>query len=178
MKENIQIKDKTFQLFITENEINASLDNVAAKMTDDLQDKDPVFVAILNGSFMFASELMKRIRFKSQITFAKIQSYSGLQTTQVHKELIGFSENITGKTVVVVEDIVDSGLTMQYILNSLLTKEPAAIKIATLLLKPDALQYDLKPDYVAFSIPNSFVVGYGLDYDGYGRNLPNIYTLA
>ncbi len=178
MPDIIHIKDKVFKLSVPEKEIAAAIDKMAIQMNEDLQGKDPLFIAILNGSFMFASELMKRVNIPSQITFVRIQSYNGLQTTNKYKEIFGLTENIQDKTVVILEDIIDSGFTMQNILEKLKEQNPKEIKVATLLLKPDALQCDISPDYVALSIPNDFIIGYGLDYNGYGRNFRNIYSIV
>ena len=127
---------------------------------------------------LFAADLMKNIRIPSQISFIKLASYEGTSSTGVIKEVMGLSEDITGRTVVIIEDIVDTGQTMQRLLETLGTRRPKAIKIATLLVKPDKLTVDLNIDYVAMKIPNDFIVGYGLDYDGYGRNYRDIYTVV
>ena len=177
MLECVQIKDKTFNLSISEKEINAAIDKIADQMKNDLQDKNPIFLAVLDGSFIFAAELMKRVNIPSQISFIKVKSYDGLQTTHKYNEVLGLSEEITNRTVVVLEDIIDSGFTMRNIIDVLCKKDPKEIKIATLLFKPEALQCDISIDYVALNIPNDFIVGYGLDYDGYGRNLRNIYSI-
>ncbi|MCD7972585.1 MAG: hypoxanthine phosphoribosyltransferase [Candidatus Azobacteroides sp.] len=178
MSEQIKIKDKTFKLSIPEEEINAAIDRIASRMHEELKEKDPLFIAILNGSFMFASELMKRLNIPSQISFVRVQSYNGLETTQKYKEIFGLTEDIAGKTVVIIEDIIDSGFTMQNILKILEEKNPREIKVATLLHKPDATQCEVPLDYVALTIPNDFIVGFGLDYDGYGRNFKNIYSIV
>jgi hypoxanthine phosphoribosyltransferase len=178
MSEIVRIKDKSFRLSITESEINSAIDKIADRMSKDLDGKDPLFIAILNGSFMFASEIMKKVNVPSKISFVRVQSYDGLQTSGKYKEIFGLTDDIEGKTVVVLEDIIDSGFTIRNILEILQAKNPKEIKIAALLLKPDALQCEVNPDYVALSIPNDFIVGYGLDYDGYGRNLKNIYSIV
>lgn len=178
MSDKIQIKDKTFRLFIKEKEILEAIGELAQKMQKELQDKDPVFIAVLNGSFMFAAELMKQVNIPSQIVFVRVSSYDGLETTKNYNEIIGLTENIEGRTIVILEDIIDSGFTMQNMLEILSGKNPDEIKIATLLFKPDALQCNIQPDYVALSIPNDFIVGFGLDYDGYGRNFKDIYSIS
>ena len=177
MSETVRIKDKEFRLSITENEINNAIDRIADQMNEDLNGKDPLFIAVLNGSFMFAAEIMKKVNIPSKISFVRVQSYEGVETTGKYKEIFGLTDEIEGKTVVVLEDIIDSGFTIRNILEILKAKNPKEIKIAALLLKPDALQCEVNPDYVALSIPNDFIVGYGLDYDGYGRNLKNIYSI-
>ncbi len=174
----IQIKDKKFALSIDEQSILKEVTRVANEINHDLKDENPVFVSVLNGSFMFTSDLMKQITIPSKVTFVKLASYEGVASTGVIKEVVGLSEDIQGRTVVIVEDIVDTGLTMQRLIETLGTRNPKAIHIATLLVKPDKLQVELDIKYCAMQIPNDFIVGYGLDYDGYGRNYPDIYTLA
>lgn len=175
--EQIQIKDKTFALSIPESEILAAVKKVAEQINADLAGTNPLFICVLNGAFMFASDLMKEINFPCEITFIKLSSYQGLYTSGNVKEIIGLNESVVDRNVVVVEDIVDTGITMERILESLLAKGAKSINVATFLQKPDALQRDIKIDYIAMQIPNDFIVGYGLDYDGYGRNLKNIYTV-
>lgn len=174
----IQIKDKKFSLSIPEIEILKAVREVGEAINRDLADKNPLFICVLNGAFMFAGDLMKTVNVPCEITFIKLSSYDGLYTTGTVKEMIGLNESVVGRNVVVVEDIVDTGLTMERILDSLHAKGANEIKIATFLQKPDALQRDIKVDYVAMKIPNDFIVGYGLDYDGYGRNLKDIYTVV
>ncbi len=174
----IQIKDKKFVLSIPEKEIQKAVREVGEIMNRDLADKNPLFICVLNGAFMFAGDLMKIVNVPCEITFIKLSSYEGLYTTGTVKEIIGLNESVVGRNVVVVEDIVDTGITMERILGSLLAKGASEIRIATFLQKPDALQRDIHVDYVAMKIPNDFIVGYGLDYDGYGRNLKEIYTVV
>ncbi len=174
---SVKIRDKEFELFISEAEILKSIDRIAEQMNKDLEGKNPLFVCILNGSFMFASELMKRVNIPSEISFVRMASYQGTQSTGKIKEIYGLEENISGRTVVIIEDIVDTGHTMSLILEQLTGENPEEIKIATLLFKPDALKTDVKLDYVALEIPSDFIVGFGLDYDGYGRNLADIYKI-
>jgi len=174
----IQIKDKKFVLSIPETEIQKAVREVGEIMNRDLADKNPLFICVLNGAFMFAGDLMKIVNVPCEITFIKLSSYEGLYTTGTVKEIIGLNESVVGRNVVVVEDIVDTGITMERILGSLLAKGASEIRIATFLQKPDALQRDIHVDYVAMKIPNDFIVGYGLDYDGYGRNLKEIYTVV
>jgi hypoxanthine phosphoribosyltransferase len=174
----IQIKDKKFELSIPEAEIQTAVLKVAERINRDIADTNPLFICVLNGSFMFASDLMKIINFPCEITFVKLSSYAGIYSSGTVKEVIGLSESIVGRNVVVLEDIVDTGITMERILDSLNAKGANSIKIATFLQKPDALLRDITVDYVAMTIPNDFIVGYGLDYDGYGRNLKDIYTVV
>ncbi|MGB4415885.1 MAG: hypoxanthine phosphoribosyltransferase [Paludibacter sp.] len=174
---NIQIKDKQFALSIPEEDIQKAVKQVGEEINRDLAGTNPLFICVLNGAFMFAGDLMKIINIPCEITFIKLSSYEGLYTSGTVKEIIGLNESVVGRNVVVVEDIVDTGVTMERILGSLRAKGASNIHIATFLQKPDALQRDIKVDYVAMKIPNDFIVGYGLDYDGYGRNLKDIYTV-
>lgn len=176
--ETIQIKDKKFKIFIPEEQILREVERVADEINRDLAGEEPLFISVLNGSFMFASDLMKNIKIPSEISFIKLSSYSGTSSTGVVKELVGLSNSIEGRSVVVVEDIVDTGHTMKRLLEILKEKNPKKISIATLLLKPDKLEVPLNIDYVSIKIPNNFIVGYGLDYDGYGRNYRDIYTVV
>ncbi|MBP6230148.1 MAG: hypoxanthine phosphoribosyltransferase [Paludibacteraceae bacterium] len=173
----VQIKDKQFGLTISEQEIQKAIQNIATRMNKDLKDKNPLFICVLNGAFMFAAELMKRLTIPLEVTFVKLSSYEGLMSTGKIKEVFGLTENISDRTIVVVEDIIDTGTTMANLIESLGSKNVAEVYVATLLLKPDALVNKVPLDYVAIEIPNDFIVGYGLDYDGYGRNLAAIYTL-
>lgn len=175
---NIQIKDKVFTLSIPESEILKAVKNVASQINSDIAGTNPLFICVLNGAFMFAADLMKEIDFPCEITFIKLSSYEGLYTSGSVKEIIGLNESVVGRNVVVVEDIVDTGITMERILESLIAKGAKDIHVATFLQKPDALQRNIKIDYIAMKIPNDFIVGYGLDYDGYGRNLKDIYTVV
>jgi hypoxanthine phosphoribosyltransferase len=176
--DTIQILDKSFRLSIGEAEILTAVKNVADQINLEMKDSNPLFICVLNGAFMFAGDLMKIIDFPCEITFVKLSSYEGLYTTGSVKEVIGLNESVVGRNVIVVEDIVDTGHTMEKILDSLNAKGAKSIKIATFLQKPDALQRDITVDYVAMKIPNDFIVGYGLDYNGYGRNLKQIYTVV
>ncbi len=174
----VKILDKKFKLYIPYEKIRSEVEKIAEHMNNDLNGKNPLFICILNGSFMFAAELFKRINLlDSEITFVKLASYEGEKTTGKVKQLIGINENIEGRTVVVLEDIVDTGITIDNILKQLQELKPKEVKIATLLLKPDALQKKVQLDYVGLEIPNDFIVGYGLDYNGYGRNLLDIYSV-
>ncbi len=176
MKE-IQLLDRKFKISLPSQKIQEAISKLAGKINDDLKDKDVIFMAILNGAFMFASDLYKQIKFDSQITFLKLASYDGTTSSGKIKRLIGINEDIKDKVVVVIEDIVDTGNTMESILKQLKGYEPAEIKIATLLLKPEIFQNKYPVDYIGLEIPNEFIVGYGLDYNGYGRNLEDIYTV-
>jgi hypoxanthine phosphoribosyltransferase len=174
----IKIRDREFKLFISGDKINSIIQEMAAKISSDLKDKDPLFVCVLNGAFMFASELFKSLDFvESEITFVKMASYRGTHSTGIIRQLIGLNEVIEGRTVVVLEDIIDSGSTIENIIQQLKEMNPGEIKIATLLFKPAAVIKDIQLDYVGMEIPNDFIVGFGLDYDGYGRNLKDIYSV-
>ena len=177
MKDTITIKDKQFELFIEQEVIEQGIKRVADQMNTELDGKNPLFLAVLNGAFMFAGELMKEVSVPSEITFVRLASYQGTATTHRVQEVLGLNESIRGRSVIVVEDIVDSGNTMVALIAELMKQEPAEVKIATLLFKPAALRQDIAPDWVALEIPNDFIVGYGLDYDGYGRNLKDIYKV-
>lgn len=174
----IQILDKEFALSIPECEIQSAIDAVAKQINRDLAGKNPLFLSILNGAFMYTADLMKRIEIPCQISFIKMASYASTKSTGRVTELIGLDQNLLGRTVVVVEDIVDSGLTMKEVVELLKAKGAAEVRVSTLLFKPNALKYDVPLHYVALRIPNDFIVGYGLDYDGYGRNTRDIYSLV
>jgi hypoxanthine phosphoribosyltransferase len=174
----ITLHDKTFEIYIPQDKICSVIGEMAGKMNTELANEKPLFLCILNGSFMFAAELFKQIDLvEAEISFVKLASYEGDQTTGKVKQLIGLNENIEGRTVVILEDIVDTGITICDIQDQLDKLNPKEVKIATMLLKPDALQMEVNLDYVGLEIPNDFIVGYGLDYDGYGRNLTDIYSL-
>jgi hypoxanthine phosphoribosyltransferase len=173
----VQLKGKKFELFLSEETILKEINRVAKQLNADLKDKEPLFMAVLNGAFMFASELIGRFDSECEVTFLRLKSYNGLECGGEMHEVYGLMEDIRGRRVVIVEDIIDSGRTMYHLLNAFKEKQPASIQIATLLFKPNALQLPVHPDYVVKEIPNDFVVGFGLDYDGYGRNLRNIYKV-
>lgn len=175
----ITILDKDFELFISYEKIRSVIEEMAEEMNTKLAGKNPLFLCILNGSFMFAAEVFKRISLlDAEISFVKLASYEGTSTTGTVKELIGLNEDLTGRTVVVLEDIVDTGITINKVIDQLKAKNPADLQIATLLLKPDALKKEVNLDYIGLEIPNEFIVGYGLDYDGRGRNLIDIYKVT
>lgn len=174
----IKIKDKDFAVSIPESKILCEVERLAAQISRDLEGKNPLFLGILNGSFMFAADLFRRITIPAEISFVKFASYDGVSSTGVIKELIGLTEDIAGRTIVIVEDIIDTGCTMKKLLEDLCARAPESIHVCTLLLKPEKLKVALDVEYVALEIPNDFIVGYGLDYDGYGRNLKDIYTVV
>ena len=176
--ETIRIKDKQFKTFITEEQILKEVARVGEEINRDLADANPLFVSVLNGSFMFTADLMKHVSVPCEISFVKLASYAGTSSTGKVKELVGLNDDITGRTIVIVEDIIDTGLTMERLIETLKARNPKEIRIATLLVKPDKLKVDLDINYIAMSIPNDFIVGYGLDYDQEGRNLRDIYTVV
>jgi len=173
----VKIKDKTFQTFISEAEIKERVKQLAAQISHDMEGKNPLFLGVLNGAFIFAADLMREMTIPCEISFVKLASYQGTISTGKIKEVFGVNEDLTGRTVVIVEDIVDTGATMKNMLESLGTRNPASIHICTLFVKPDKLKEPLDIEYAAFEIPNDFIVGYGLDYDQKGRGLKEIYTL-
>ncbi|HOK60392.1 MAG: hypoxanthine phosphoribosyltransferase [Tenuifilum sp.] len=175
----VKLKDKEFRLSYPEAEIQNDIDLVASKINHDFAKSGevPFFVSVLNGSFMFTADLLKRITVPCEVSFVKLASYQGTSSTGKVNELIGLNENVTGRTLVVLEDIVDTGITLSKLYEELRKLNPKEIRVATLLFKPEAYKGNIKLDYIGRSIPNDFIVGYGLDYDGLGRNLPDIYTL-
>ncbi len=175
----IKLWDKEFEISLTFEEIQAAIKKMAAQMRIDLYEKNALFVCILNGSFMFAADLMKELELNDvEISFLKLASYEGTSSTLEIKELIGVNENINGRTVVILEDIVDTGHTIANVMAQIANKGAKEVKIATMLFKPDAMLTKINLDYVGLEIPNDFIVGYGLDYDRRGRNLKDIYTLV
>lgn len=175
--ESVEIEDKTFDLYLPENKIIEAIQRVAQEINQAYTGKDTLFLGILNGAFMFAGDLMKYIHFPCEISFVKLSSYQGTNSTgQVH-ELIGVKSDIKNKHVVVLEDIVDSGLTLQKIYSLLNAKSPKSVEMCSLLYKPEAFKGKIPPKYVGIEIPNDFIVGYGLDYNQKGRNLKDIYKI-
>ena len=174
----ITIKDKKFRVSITNEVIQDKVKVLAEKINKDYAGKNPVFVCILNGAFVFAADLVRYVDFQPDIVFAKYSSYDGMDTTGKVKEVLGVSADLTGKDVVIVEDIIDTGITMSHVLPIFESKGAASVKIATLLMKPEKLRSNITIDYCALEIPNEFIVGYGLDYDGLGRNYKDIYTVV
>jgi len=177
MNNKINIKDKTFEVSISDTEI-ATLVETIANNINATKIKHPLFIAVMNGAFLFAADVMRNITIpNAEISFIKLASYSGTKTTGEVSELIGISQNIKGRNVIIIEDIVDSGITLEKIITLLKNEEVADIKVATLLFKPKAYTKEINIDFIGKSIANDFVVGYGLDYDEIGRNLPHIYKL-
>lgn len=174
----IRIKDKNFKVSLCEESIQEKVKKLAEKINSDYAGKKPVLICILNGAFMFAADLVRYLDFQPEIIFARFSSYERMDTTGKVRELIGVTTDLTGRDVIIVEDIVDTGITMSHILPKLKNQGAESVRIATLLMKPDKLRVPLHVDYCAIEIPNEFVVGYGLDYDGLGRNYKDIYTVV
>ena len=176
--DTVKIKDKSFRVSIPEAEIKQRVKALAEQMSKDLEGKNPIFLGVLNGSFIFAADLMREMTVPCEISFVKLASYQGTTSTGKVREVLGINENLSGRTVVIVEDIVESGQTMKQMIESLGTRNPESVRICTLFFKPEKLKEDLDLDYVAFRIPDDFIVGYGLDYDGLGRELKDVYTIV
>lgn len=174
----IRIKELTFEEFIPEFEIKNRLIELGKQVAKDFELEELVLLGVLNGSFIFMADLARHINLEVSCEFLKISSYSGMQTTGEVKSLLGLSADLSGKNVLIIEDIVDTGISMNYLISELSKKNPKRLAVATLLFKKEAFQFNYVLDYVGFEIPNKFVVGYGLDYDGLGRNLPDIYQLS
>ncbi|MEO6068892.1 MAG: hypoxanthine phosphoribosyltransferase [Chitinophagaceae bacterium] len=174
----IKLHDKTFDTYLSEESIQQKVKELAEAINHDYKDRKPLFIPILNGSFMFASDLFKSLTIEAEVCFIKLASYKGMKSSGNIITAIGLDQDLIGRDIIVVEDIVDTGKTLTEFLPKLSHQQPASLKIAALLHKPEATLFPLTIDYVGFSIPNKFVVGYGLDYDGLGRNLKEIYQLA
>ena len=174
----VKINDKTFETSIPEAVIKERVKELAQQISHDMEGKNPLLLGVLNGSFIFAADLMREITIPCEVSFVKLASYQGVTSTGKVREVIGINEDLKGRHVIIVEDIVDTGRTMKQMIESLGTRNPASVRICTLFVKPDKLEEQINIDYAAFSIPNDFIVGYGLDYDQQGRQLKEIYTLA
>ena len=174
----VKLHDLSFNSFIEEEEINNIVQSLATEVAKDCKGEIPLFIGILNGSFMFVSDFVKKYKGDCEISFVKLASYEGTSSTEKVKQLVGINENLEGRTVVILEDIIDTGNTLQEIYNIFKDKKVKQLKIATLFFKPDVFKKELPIDYIGKSIPDKFIVGYGLDYNGLGRNLPKIYQLT
>ena len=175
--QRVTLKDKTFVPYITSNTILESVKTMAEKINIDLKNDMPLFIVVLNGSFMFAADLLKEVTIPCEISFIKLASYHGTSSTGTVTEMIGLTDDIKDRTVVIVEDIVDTGITLEKLYAILERRDVKQIKVASFLFKPKAYTKSIKVDYVGMEIPNEFVVGYGLDYDGLGRNMKDVYVL-
>lgn len=174
----MKILDLEFETIITETQIKTKVKELALSISADFKDKDPLFIILLNGAFLFAADLIKEIDIPCQISFIKVASYHGTESSGKVNQLIGLNEETENRNLIIIDDIIDSGLTMQRVIDELKTQDPASITVASLLLKPNAFHGRFIPKYIGFEIANDFVVGYGLDYNGYGRNLKDIFKLA
>lgn len=174
----VKVLDKTFAKSIPEEEIIKRVKELAAQINNDMAGKNPIFLAVLNGAFVFAADLFREITIPCEISFVKLASYQGTTSTGKITDVIGINEDLSGRTVIILEDIVDTGHTIKKMTETLGTRNPKSIHVCSLLLKPDSLVEDVNVEYAAFKIPNDFIVGYGLDYDHQGRNLRDIYTVV
>ena len=173
----VKVKDKEFEISISSATIETAVQHMADEINRDYADKSPLFLAILNGSFVFAADLIRKVTIPCQISFVKLASYSGTTSTNQVREMIGLNEDIAGRHIIILEDIVDSGITLDHLIHDLEKLNPADVKVACFTFKPEAFKKAFRIDYLGISIPNDFIVGYGLDYDGFGRNLPDIYKI-
>ncbi|WGQ07862.1 hypoxanthine phosphoribosyltransferase [Pedobacter gandavensis] len=175
---SIKVLDKEFDLLIENDNIQKRTRLIGIQMNVDYENRNPLFIGVLNGSFLFMADLVKEITLPCEMTFIRVSSYKDTQSTGEIKEIFGLPENLENRDIIIVEDIVDTGFTLSHILKEVYKQSPASVSVCSLLLKPDALKVQLEElKYVGFEIPNDFVVGYGLDYNGYGRNLNHIYTV-
>ena len=176
--DQVQVNGRTFRISIPEVEIKKRVKEVAAEISRDMEGKNPLLLGVLNGAFIFAADLMREMTIPCEVSFVKLASYQGTTSTGKVTEVLGINEDLTGRDVIIVEDIIDTGLTMKRMIESLGTRNPASVSVCTLLLKPDKLQVELDVKYCAFKIPNEFILGYGLDFDQAARGLKDIYTLC
>lgn len=174
----IRLKDKEFELFIPDQQIQEAIADMAKRIKADMEGENPLFVGILNGAFMFAAELMRELDTAYELTFARYASYRGTSTTGVVKEVMPIKAQVKGRVVILLEDIIDTGYTMSYVMEMLRREGATDVRLATMLFKPESLKCDLKPDYVGLQIPADFIVGHGLDYDDMGRAYRDIYKVV
>ncbi|MFN6943743.1 MAG: hypoxanthine phosphoribosyltransferase [Cytophagaceae bacterium] len=173
----MKVQDKEFEIFISRDNIAKRIKELGAAISEDYKELNPLFIVVLNGGFMFASDLLKEVDVPCRLTFIKVSSYQGIASTGIVKKIFGLEEDVKGQHVIVVDDIIDTGLTMKEVLEELNQKEPASINLASFILKPDSLCHPLEMKYIGYTIPNHFILGYGLDYEGFGRNFKDIYRL-
>ncbi|MCF8307767.1 MAG: hypoxanthine phosphoribosyltransferase [Bacteroidales bacterium] len=178
MAERVKLHDKEFEKFIDREKIKEAVEKVSSEINRDLADKNPLFLVILNGAFVFAADLLRRYPHDCDISFIKLSSYLGTKTSHTVREVIGLDTNVKDRTVVLVEDIIDTGITMEHIVAQMKNMEAQDVRLATLLFKPHAFEKDFTIDYIGMEVPNDFIVGCGLDYDGKGRNLPDLYKIV
>ncbi|MBX7201548.1 MAG: hypoxanthine phosphoribosyltransferase [Bacteroidia bacterium] len=176
--QKINVENMSFEMFISNEQINKRIGEIAMQLNQQFDGLSPVFISILNGSFMFTADLLKQVSIPCQLSFVKLASYTGISSSGQVKELVGLAEDIRDRHIIILEDIVDTGLTIHSIIDQLAARQPASIHVATLLQKPDCLKVEVPVDFIGFSIPDKFVIGYGLDLNGYARNLPDIYQLS
>jgi len=175
---SIVVENETFKCFIKFKKIKKAVKSIARQMNNDIgKDKETIFIGILNGSFIFASDLIRHIKFSVKIDFIRVSSYKGYKSAGEINEIYGLTEDIKNKCVIIIEDIIDSGLTMKNIFDTILRQNPASVKVASLFVKPASLKENIKIDYKGFDVPDKFIIGYGLDYNGFGRNLKDVYIL-
>ena len=177
MENKIKLHDKTFRVLIPAEEIDNAVTRVAEQLNERYEGRTPIFLGVLSGSFLFLADLVRKVNFENQLAFVKISSYDGTESTGNVKQLIGVDFDIEGRDIIIVEDIVETGHSMNYLLDYLGKKNPASVSICTLFFKPEKFLYKYDIDYTALSISNEFIVGYGLDYNQLGRNLKDIYVI-
>lgn len=174
----VEIQGRTFEMYLTTKQIEEAVNNVALQINKDYAGKELLFIVVLNGAFIYAADLLRKVDLPSQVTFVRLKSYSGMETSGCVKEMIGLNEDVEGKDVIVVEDIIDTGTSMKHFMESLKAKGAKSIALTTMLFKPEALLYsEVKPKYIGIEIPKDFIIGYGMDLDGYARNLDSIYVI-
>jgi len=178
MNQTVKIKDKEFRILIPAEKIQQRVSEIAEQINTDYHSKSPLFLGVLNGAFLFTADLFRRINLACELSFVRVSSYAGTSSTGHIKSLIGLNEDIKGRDIIIIEDIVDTGDTMLYLMEELKKQAPASVKLATAVFKPAALRQPIRPDYVGFEVPPEFIIGYGLDYDGFGRNYNDIYVLV
>lgn len=176
--DKFRIKGLTFEPYISNEEIQKQITRVAEELTRDFADKQPLFVGVLNGSFMFAADLFRKLKFDAEIQFIRYKSYEGMESNGNPQSLLSLEDNLKDRSVIILEDIVDTGYTAKKMIADIKKLGPREVKLCTLLFKPDSLLCDALPDYFCFSIPSRFIIGYGLDIDEFARNLPEIYVLS